>query len=133
MLKILVVEDMVDNRELFRDVLQLSDFEVLEAANGRSALEIARREHLDVILMDVTLPYMDGFGVTRQFKSEPALADIPIIFVTAHAMDRERELASTVGSAGYITKPIDIHTFGHQIIACLDQAKTAGSKKARLV
>lgn len=115
--KILLVEDLADNRELMRDVLQLGEFEVevLEAVNGQMALEIARREHPDLILMDVSLPQMDGFTATAQIKADSELASIPVVFLTAHAMKKEQQKALEVGGDGYITKPIEIHEFLAQI------------------
>lgn len=111
MAKILIVEDVADNRELIHDILQLSSYEVVEAYNGSTALEVARREHPDLILMDISLPALDGFTVTQQLKANPELATIPVVFVSAHAMERERQRAFEVGGAGYITKPISIHDF----------------------
>lgn len=117
MFKILLVEDLADNRELVRDVLQLGEFEaeVLEALNGQMALEVAHREHPDLILMDVSLPQMDGFATTERIKSDDELKDIPVVFLTAHAMEKEQQRALEVGGNGYITKPIEIHEFLDQI------------------
>lgn len=111
MTKILVVEDLADNRELVRDLLQLARFEVVEAYNGEMALEMARRERPDLILMDISLPQVDGFIATAQIKAVPDLAGIPVVFLTAHAMEKEQLRALEVGGDGYITKPIDIHDF----------------------
>jgi len=122
MTKILVVEDMIDNRELLSDILQLHHYEVVEANDGRVALEIARLERPDLILMDVSLPHLDGFAVTRQMKADPYLANVPIIFVTAHAMGKEQKMASEAGGDGYITKPIDIYSLLEQVKFFLTKA-----------
>ncbi len=115
MFKILVVEDLTDNRELLRDLLQIGNYEVVEAVNGQQALEVATREQPDLILMDVSLPGMDGFTATEQIKQNPALATIPVIFVTAHTMEKERQRAFEAGGNGFITKPISIHDFSEQV------------------
>jgi two-component system cell cycle response regulator DivK len=115
MAKILVVEDLADNRELVRDLLQLARYEVIEASNGQMALELAEREQPDLILMDISLPNMDGFATTTKLKASPTLAAIPVVFVSAHAMEKEQRRASEVGGDGYITKPIDIHEFMSQV------------------
>ncbi len=126
MARILLVEDLADNRELFRDVLHLiNDCEVLEATDGPMAIEMARHEQPDLILMDVRLPDIDGYAVTRQIKSDPRLAAIPIVFVSAHALDTERQRGYDAGGDGYITKPIDIHHFMAEVQRYIHEAQQA--------
>lgn len=115
MTKILVVEDLADNRELVRDLLQLIHFDVIEAYNGEMAIELAQRERPDLILMDISLPQLDGFTATARIKAIPELTSIPVIFVSAHAMEKEQLRGQEVGGDGYITKPIDIHEFTDQV------------------
>jgi two-component system cell cycle response regulator DivK len=112
---ILLVEDVEDNRELARFLLELEGYEVAEARNGLEAVERAAELRPALILMDLSLPEIDGFEATRRIQADPALAHIPIVAVTAHAMagDRERVLAG--GFVGYVAKPIEVGTFAGQV------------------
>ncbi len=109
--RILVVEDNPMNMELAVDLLRLRGHEVLSAETGLEALEIAGRERLDLILMDVQLPGMDGLAVTRKLKENPATEHIPVVALTAHAMKGDAERMLSHGCAGYIAKPIDTREF----------------------
>ncbi len=108
---ILVVEDNELNRKLVRAFLQRGSFRVLEADNAELALDLARSEKPDLILMDVQLPGMDGLTATRILKDDPALKEIPIVALTAYAMDGDEEKTKAAGCDGYITKPIDTRNF----------------------
>ena len=109
--KILVVEDNKMNLELVSDILTARGYEVIQASEGRQALELARRLLPDLILMDIQLPEMDGLEVTRRLKGAADTRDIEVVALTAHAMRGDRERAQAAGCAGYIAKPIDIHEF----------------------
>ncbi len=109
--RILVVEDNPMNMELVVDLLQLRGHEVLSAETGQEALDIAGRERLDLILMDVQLPGMDGLAVTRKLKENPATENVPVVALTAHAMKGDSERMLSQGCAGYIAKPIDTREF----------------------
>jgi CheY-like chemotaxis protein len=113
--RILVVEDNPMNMELAVDLLQLRGHEVLSAETGQEALEIAGRERLDLILMDVQLPGMDGLEVTRRLKEDPATASVPVVALTAHAMKGDAERMLSQGCAGYIAKPIDTREFHNAV------------------
>jgi two-component system, cell cycle response regulator DivK len=104
--RVLLVEDNLHNRRIFAGVLTHYGYEVREAVNGAEAVELAKASPPDIILMDLSLPVMDGWEATRQLKEIPELRQVPIIALTAHAMagDDERALAS--GCDGYLTKPI---------------------------
>lgn len=117
--RILVVEDNPDNSDLVVDVLTLRGHEVIQAANGREGVEMARACHPDLILMDISLPIMDGFAATEEIKSDPQLKPVPVIALTAHAMAGDEKRALAAGCNGYITKPIDIKTFANKIQAFL--------------
>jgi CheY-like chemotaxis protein len=106
--RILVIEDNRDNRMLIIDVLTSLDYVGLEATNGEQGLEIAKRERPDLILMDLSLPRMDGWTAAGEIKANPELAHIPVIAMTAHAMVGDRERALGVGCDDYISKPIDL-------------------------
>ncbi len=109
--RILVVEDNPMNMELAVDLLKLRGHEVLSAVTGQEALEISAREKLDLILMDVQLPGMDGLAVTRKLKENPATEHIPVVALTAHAMKGDEERMLSHGCVGYIAKPINTREF----------------------
>ncbi|HUV59218.1 MAG TPA: response regulator [Desulfatiglandales bacterium] len=113
--KILVVEDNQDNRELVVKVLKIKGYHVIEAVDGEEAIEKTRAENPDLILMDLFIPKIDGYEVTRRLKRDIDLKSIPIIALTAHAMKGDMEVALAAGCDGYIPKPIDVHELPKQI------------------
>jgi len=106
--RILVVEDNPDNRILITDVLSSLSYEVLVAVDGEEGVEKAEAEVPDLILMDLSLPRMDGWTATGHIKANDALKHIPVIALTAHAMVGDRERALEAGCDDYISKPIDL-------------------------
>jgi two-component system, cell cycle response regulator DivK len=108
-LKVLVVEDVEDTRLFMRLELERHGFIVFEAADGRSAVQLASQESPDVILMDLSLPVMDGFAAARLIRKNGGLKDVPIIAVTAHQETDFRSGAKDSGFDAYVTKPIDIN------------------------
>jgi two-component system cell cycle response regulator DivK len=113
--KILVVEDDQDNREMVIKVLEHNGYRVIEAVDGQEAVKKAREEKPDLILLDIYLPKMDGYEVTRTLRGDQDLQYIPIIALTAHAMKGDREEALAIGCDGYITKPINVRELPKQI------------------
>ena len=105
--KILLVEDNEDNRLVYRTILDHFGFEVLEAADGEEGIRRARADDPDLILMDVSIPKIDGWEATRQLKADPQTASIPIIALTAHALASDREKAREAGCDGYLAKPVE--------------------------
>lgn len=105
--KILLVEDNEMNRDMLSRRLARRNYEVLIAKNGLEGVSIAARSRPDVILMDMSLPVMDGWTATRKIKANPVLASIPIIALTAHAMIEDKQRALAAGCDEYQTKPID--------------------------
>ena len=103
---ILIVEDNEDNRLIYSQYLTHGGFRVLEAANGAEGIEAARRERPDIILMDISMPVMDGLTATRHLKADAELSAIPVIALTAHAMPADEEMARDAGCDGYISKPV---------------------------
>ncbi len=103
--RILVVEDQEDNRQIIRDMLALTDYEISEAENGEEALAEIAKQRPDLILMDIQLPIMDGYTATRRIKGDPALRSIPIIAVTSYALSGEDKKAREAGCDDYIPKP----------------------------
>ena len=108
MKKILIVEDNELNRDMLSRRLGRKGFVVVMAVDGREGIESASREMPDLILMDVSLPFVDGHEATRQIKANPATKFIPVIALTAHAMVGDRDKALEAGCNDYDTKPVDL-------------------------
>jgi two-component system, cell cycle response regulator DivK len=103
--RILVVEDQPDGRQIIRDLLAGTGYEITEAENGEEALAAIAKQRPDLILMDIQLPIMDGYTATRLIKTDPALRSIPIIAVTSYALAVEEKKARAAGCDDYVTKP----------------------------
>jgi two-component system, cell cycle response regulator DivK len=103
--RILVVEDQPDSRQIIRDMLAGTDYEITEAENGEEALTAREKQRPDLILMDIQLPIMGGYTATNQIKANPALRSIPIIAVTSYALGSEETKARAAGCDDYVTKP----------------------------
>ena len=103
---ILIIEDDLLNMKLLRNILQLSDFAVLEAENAEDGVQLAHEHKPDMILMDIQLPGMDGFEATKLIFNDPDLKNIPIIAVSSLAMESDKDCAFEAGVKEYITKPI---------------------------
>ncbi|HVU13589.1 MAG TPA: response regulator [Phototrophicaceae bacterium] len=108
MSRVLVVEDNMDNMTLITDILHSLGYQVLAAKDGEEGVKTARSDTPDLILMDLSLPRVDGWTATRMIKADPKLVQIPIIALTAHAMTGDRERALEAGCNDYISKPINI-------------------------
>jgi CheY-like chemotaxis protein len=108
MTNILLVEDNEMNRDMLSRRLSRRGFNVLLAENGRAGVELAVSQKPDLILMDMSLPVMDGWEATRRIKADPATAGIPIVALTAHAMANDRDMALSAGCDEYDSKPIDL-------------------------
>jgi len=104
---VLLVEDTEDNRMMMRRLLELSGYQVSEAVNGLEAVILAERETPNIILMDLSLPIVDGLAATRQIRQLPNLATVPIIAVSAHDTADFHAEALAAGCDAYITKPVD--------------------------
>lgn len=105
---ILLVEDIEDNRDMLTRRLERLDYRVTPAVDGEQGLELARSCNPDLILMDMSLPKLDGWEVTRLLRADADTAEVRIIALTAHAMDGDKELALQAGCNDYDTKPIDL-------------------------
>ena len=106
MKRILVVEDVEFNRDLIVQLLE-DEYEILTATNGAEGIEVALRERPDLILMDLSLPVMDGWEATRRIKAHETLKAIPIIALSAHAMKGDEDRARQSGCDDYLSKPLD--------------------------
>jgi two-component system, cell cycle response regulator DivK len=104
--RILVVEDDLDHRNICRMILTHSGFEVIEANDGEEAIRKAREERPDLILMDVSIPMIDGWEATRTLKGDALTSTIPIVALTAHALPVDGIKAAEVGCDAYLTKPV---------------------------
>jgi two-component system, cell cycle response regulator DivK len=118
--RILLIEDNQDNMTLISDVLTSLNYAVIQAINGEQAVEIAASEKPDLILMDLSLPQMDGLTATRHIKANPELTRIPIIALTAHAMIGDRERALQAGCDDYLTKPINLRELATKLAQYMD-------------
>ena len=112
---ILYVEDNSDNRNLIRRVLVADGYSVVEAINAKQAIEKLESNDIDLILMDINMPDMDGYTLTAKIKAIQKFSKIPIVAVTANVMRGDREKSLEAGCDGYIQKPIDIDTLSLQI------------------
>ncbi|WP_420038312.1 response regulator [Sulfidibacter corallicola] len=119
--KILLVEDHEMNRDMLSRRLKRKGFEVAEAVDGLQALEKVEEVKPDLILMDMSLPQMDGWEATRRIKSNPETQDIPVIGLSAHAMSGDRQKGLNAGCDDYDTKPIDFKRLLDKIHTLLDQ------------
>lgn len=106
--KILLVEDNEMNRDMLSRRLKRKKFEVVMAEDGQQGVEMARSEHPDLILMDMSLPLVDGWEATRQIKADADTREIPVIALTAHAMVGDRQKAMDAGCNEYDTKPVEL-------------------------
>ena len=105
--RLLLVEDNEMNRDMLTRRLERRGYQVLVAMDGAESIAVARRESPGLILMDMSLPVMDGWEATRLLKAEPAMKNIPVIALTAHAMSGDREKALAAGCDDFDTKPVD--------------------------
>lgn len=123
--KILIVEDNEMNRDMLSRRLTRRGYEAVVAVDGQDGLERAASESPDLILMDMSLPIIDGWEATRQLKANPELKSIPVIALTAHAMAGDREQALTAGCDDYDTKPIELERLLTKIQAQLERVGKA--------
>jgi CheY-like chemotaxis protein len=112
---ILIVEDNPMNMELATDLLEVAGYNILQANHAENGIELAMQARPDLILMDISLPGMDGLAATLILKADPTTKDIPVIALTAHAMSGDEEKARSAGCVAYITKPINTRLFSEQV------------------
>jgi len=111
MKKILVADDNAVSRELIREILETDDYEVIEAGDGREALDQIRKHHPDLALLDIQMPVLNGNAVIQQIRADRRFSGLPVAALTAYAMQGDREKALSLGFDTYFTKPIDIPAF----------------------
>jgi CheY-like chemotaxis protein len=134
MKKVLIAEDNPVNRELLRELLESHGYAVAEATNGREALSEIENTHPDILLLDLGMPVLDGFATVRRIRENPALAALPVLAVTAYAMQGDREKVLSSGFDGYLSKPIQSRLLFQELDRLLskassqrDQAKQKGA------
>jgi two-component system, cell cycle response regulator DivK len=118
--RVLLVEDNVDNFELVRYLLERAGYDVIPGRNGREAIELARQELPDLILLDLSIPEIDGWEAAKEIKLDPQSASIPLFALTAHTLPGDRQRAKESGFDGFISKPIDVVGFGESISKVLN-------------
>src|ERR671918_1024856 len=128
---ILVVEDNIDNYELVRFILERAGYEVFLAMNGRDGVAAARLQKPDLILMDLTVPEMDGWIAAEKLKADEATKSIPLYALTAHALPSERKRALEAGCDGYVSKPIHMAGFLEVIESALGKKGTEKTQNSR--
>ena len=122
MKRILVVEDNEINRILVRDILNLGDYEMIEAGDGQEGVDLARTMKPDLILMDIQLPVMDGIDATRLLKTSPETRNIPVIAITGYAYEKDHRAFLEAGGDAFISKPIDVD----ELLATMEKVLKSG-------
>lgn len=118
---VLLVEDNEDNRDMMKFLLERVGYTVSSANTGLEALASARQDKPDIILMDLSMPEMDGWTAAQEMKKDPALADIPLIAVTAHTLPGDRRKTLDAGFDSYISKPINVRMFDLMVAKVLEK------------
>jgi two-component system cell cycle response regulator DivK len=114
--RVLYIEDDANNRMLVRRILMVEGVDVDEAETAAEGIDKALSDPPDLILMDISMPEMDGLTATAEIRRQPAIANIPIIALTANVMEGDRERSLDAGCDGYIGKPIDVDTFAEEVL-----------------
>lgn len=130
-INVLVADDETPIRLLVRVNLEAEGYSVIEASDGRQTLEMARQHAPDIILLDVMMPFKDGWEVAEELLSEDATSGIPIIFLTARADLRDHERGLNTGALQYITKPFNPRTLAPSIDECLLAARSGDAEQVR--
>lgn len=112
---ILIIEDNVDNRELVKFLLSTAGFAVDAVANAMEGLAWLKNHHPDLILLDMSLPQIDGWQLAQQLKADPLTADIKLVALTAHTLPGDRKRALDAGCDGFISKPLDVPNFARTV------------------
>ncbi len=127
MSKVLIAEDNAVNRELLRELLEARGYTVVEACDGEEALRVIDQAQPDILLLDIGMPVLDGFGVVRALRANPRLAALPVLAVTAYAMQGDPEKILSAGFDGYLSKPV----IARSVIEELERLLSKRDDKAR--
>jgi two-component system cell cycle response regulator DivK len=104
--KVLIVDDNRASRDLIRAILKTVRCDIVEATHGQEALDLMKRGRPDLVLLDIDMPGLDGLAVVKKIREDTSLADLPVVAVTAFAMERDREKCMAAGFTAYLTKPV---------------------------
>jgi CheY-like chemotaxis protein len=121
MKKVLIAEDNAVNRELLRELLEIRGYAVMEACNGMEALDQIAKTQPDILLLDLSMPVLDGFGTIEKIRKDPNFKSLPVLAVTAYAMHGDREKILTAGFDGYLSKPINPAALHQELQRLLNQ------------
>ena len=124
MKRILIAEDNTVNRELLRELLEVLGCSVAEACNGQEALRMIEQEQPDLLLLDISMPILDGFATVRKIKENPKFSGLPVLAVTAYAMRGDEEKILNSGFDGYLSKPINSQSLAVALDCHFGKAKT---------
>lgn len=127
MIKILIAEDNAINRELLRELLETRGYAVDEACDGQVALQMIEQSRPDILLLDIGMPVLDGFAVVRKIRENPALATLPVLAVTAYAMQGDREKILNSGFDGYLSKPVNAVVLDEELKRLLSKGDGRGT------
>lgn len=122
---VLIADDNADNRAVYVMLLEHFGYRVLQAADGAEAIAVAQAERPDLILMDLQMPRVTGFQATEQLKADPSMAHVPIVAVTALAMDGDRQMAFAVGCDGYFAKPVEPRRLAAEVARLIGEPSAA--------
>lgn len=115
MSKVLIAEDNAINRELLRELLEARGHAVFEACDGNEALQVVEQTQPDILLLDIGMPKLDGFAVLRKIRENPRLTGLPVLAVTAYAMQGDREKVFNAGFDGYLSKPVNSSSLAEEL------------------
>jgi two-component system, cell cycle response regulator DivK len=130
MKKILIAEDNPVNRELLRELLEVRGYDVCEACNGQEALTAIAAGRPDILLLDLDMPVLDGYETIRRIRQDACMADLPVLAVTAYAMQGDREKILNAGFNGYLSKPIDSVSLNREMQRLLASSDAANPEPA---
>ncbi|MET0399153.1 MAG: response regulator [Longimicrobiaceae bacterium] len=125
--RILLAEDNEDNRTIYRTILEHSGYTVVEAQDGEAAVRLAAEERPDLILLDISMPLLDGWEAARQIRDNPDTAGIPIVALTAHALQQDRARAIAEGFDSYLAKPVEPRRVVEEVRRLLDGEREQGT------
>jgi two-component system, cell cycle response regulator DivK len=131
MTTVLIAEDNEVNRELLRELLEMRNYTVIEACNGEEALQKISEEQPDILLLDLGMPMLDGFGTIRKIRENPRLGSLPVLAVTAYAMQGDQEKILGSGFDGYISKPVNAATLDRELERLLNKNSPESASRPR--
>jgi CheY-like chemotaxis protein len=126
MTKVLIAEDNAVNRELLRELLEVRGYTVVEACDGEEALRMIEQTQPDLLLLDIGMPLLDGFAVVRKVRENPRLASLPVVAVTAYAMQGDRERILNSNFDGYLSKPVNSRSLAEELDRLLNKGTDQG-------